>query len=147
MGVENVTGKISLLRVHDRGSAFGPPSDSIDVETIVQFAGRPTEAFGFQLRDDGQGPARQGMLDLLRDGFNNGWIVSIDYERDTAAGKRHGVAFRVALTKPAGLAGGGPGGVLADAMGEASPPETPSKRTKKATVSRSSASRFLPPDS
>ena len=121
MGVENVTGKISLLRVHDRGSKFGPASDRIDVETIVQFAGRPNEAFGFQLRNDGDGPAHQGMLDLLRDAFNHGWIVSIDYERNSAAGKRNGVAIRVWLTKPPGPPGGGPENVVSDGVHDPHP--------------------------
>lgn len=101
MGIESVAGKLSLLRVHDRDSKYGPPSDSIDVEVVVQFAARPNEAFGFQLRNDAQGPAREGMLGLLRDGFNHGHIVNIDYERNSAAGKRHGVAIRVWLTKAA----------------------------------------------
>ena len=37
------------------------------------------KAFGFQLRDDQFLPARQGMLDLLRNAFANNWNVSIDY--------------------------------------------------------------------
>lgn len=101
MGIENVTGKLTLLRVHDRGTKYGPASDRIDVEAVVQFAHRPTEAFGFQLRNDANLPAREGMLGLLRDGFNHGWTVGIDYRRDTAAGKRNGVAFRVWVKKPA----------------------------------------------
>jgi hypothetical protein len=98
MPVDQVSGQLSLLRVHDKGSKYGPSNDQIDVEVIAQFAGRPGEAFGFQLRTDSQGPAREGMLGLLRDGFNHGWIVSVDYERDN--GRKNGVAFRVWLTKP-----------------------------------------------
>ena len=95
-----VSGQLSLLRVHERGSKYGPPSDQIDVEVVVQFRNRPNEAFGFQLRDDAEGPAREGMLGLLRDGFNHGWTVTIDY--DIAPGHQNGVAVRVWLTKPAG---------------------------------------------
>jgi hypothetical protein len=98
-----VSGQLSLLRVHDRGTKYGPPSDQIDVEVVVQFRNRPNDAFGFQLRDDPQGPARGGMLGLLRDGFNHGWNVTIDY--DIATGHHNGVAMRVWLTKPSG---GGP---------------------------------------
>jgi hypothetical protein len=76
----NTSGQISLLRVHDVGTGYGPPSDAVDVEVIVQFVGRPTDAFGFQLRTDGNGPARRGMLDLLRDAFNHGWIAHIDFD-------------------------------------------------------------------
>jgi len=95
-----ISGQLSLLRVHDRGSKYGPPSDQIDVEVVVQFRNRPSDAFGFQLRDDAEGPAREGMLGLLRDGFNHGWIVTIDY--DISPGHHNGVALRVWLTKPPG---------------------------------------------
>jgi hypothetical protein len=94
----NVNGHLSLLRVHEVGSGYGPPNDAIDVEVIVQFAGRPDDAYGFQLRDDGNEPARRGMLDLLRDGFNQNWMVWIDYE--AISGNHNGVAIRVWLTKP-----------------------------------------------
>jgi hypothetical protein len=108
----NLSGQISLLRVHDRGTAYGPPTDRIDVEVVMQFAGRPADAFGFQLRDDADGPARQGMLDLLRDAFNHGWVAHIDY--DIVAGKHNGVIIRVWVTKPAGQHGGQIGGVFAE---------------------------------
>ena len=95
-----LSGQLSLLRVHERGSGFGPASDFIDVEVVVQFVGRPADAFGFQLRSDANLPARQGMLDLLRSSFNRGWIANIDHE--TPAGKHNGIIVRVWLTKPAG---------------------------------------------
>ncbi len=101
MGIEQVSGRLKLLRVHDKGTKFGPPSDQLDVEVIVQFFERPNEAFGFQLRDDSQGPAREGMLGLLRDGFNHGWTVTIDFDR--VAGHQNNKAFRVVLTRPSGV--------------------------------------------
>jgi hypothetical protein len=67
--------------VHDVGSKFGPPADQIDAEVVIQFVGHEG-SFGFQLRDDGNRPARQGMVDLLRDAFNHGWRVNIDYNVD-----------------------------------------------------------------
>ena len=76
-----------------------------------QFANQPSQFFGFQLRSDGNLPARQGMLELLRDAFNHGWTANIDHE--TPAGKHNGIIIRVWLTKPAGttthpvLTGGG----------------------------------------
>jgi hypothetical protein len=97
---DNARGQLSLLRVHERGSGYGPDSDFIDVEVVVQFVGRPADAFGFQLRSDENGPARQGMLDLLRDAFNHAWTANIDHE--TPAGKHNGIIVRVWLTKPAG---------------------------------------------
>ena len=94
----NVNGQLSLLRVHDVGTGYGPANDEIDVEVVVQFADRPDDAYGFQLRADTNEAARRGMLDLFPDGFNHNWIVWIDY--DAAAGQHNGVAMRVWLTKP-----------------------------------------------
>lgn len=75
----NATGKVKLLRVHDVGTGYGPPTDFIDVEAVVWLDTQPGKAFGFQLRNDPKLPARQGMLDLLRDALANNWTVSIDY--------------------------------------------------------------------
>ncbi len=114
MGIENVTGKLSLLRVHELGSKFGPPADQLDVEVVVQFQGLPGKAMGFKLRDDNRGPAREGMLALLRDGFNHGWTVSIDH--DVQPGKSNSTIVRVILIKPptgrGGVMGGIGGGII-----------------------------------
>jgi len=91
------SGKITFLRVHDVGTTFGPPSDQLDVEVVIQLNGNTTESFGFQLRNDNNRAAREGMLDLLRDAFNNNWTVHIDY--NVFPPKRNGVIFRVAVTK------------------------------------------------
>lgn len=92
------SGKITFLRVHDVGTGFGPPVDFIDVEIVIQIDTRPGESFGFQLRNDANRAARQGMLDLLRDAFNSNGAVVIDYNVDPP--KKNGVIIRVALTKP-----------------------------------------------
>ena len=97
MPLLNSAGKLTLLRAHDRGTKFGPPGDQIDVEVVIQLDSEPGKAFGFQLRNDAQGPARQGMLDLLRDGFNHNWTVNIDY--DLVPSRQNGVIIRVWLTK------------------------------------------------
>ncbi len=110
MGVVNTSGRLSLLRVHDRGGKFGPPNDQIDVEVVVAFVNRPNDFFGFQLRTDANAPVREGMLGLLRDGFNHGWIVNLDF--DQQPNRRNSVLFRVWLTKPASGVGGGGGGVI-----------------------------------
>jgi hypothetical protein len=104
MGVENTSGRLSLLRVHDRGGKFGPPSDQIDVEVVVAFQGRPNDFFGFQLRQDANEPAREGMLGLLRDGFNHNWIVNLDFEQQP--NHHNSVLFRVWLTKSSTPIGG-----------------------------------------
>jgi hypothetical protein len=98
VGIENASGQLSLLRVHDRGTGFGPPSDQLDVEVVVRFVGPSPRSFGFQLRSDANGPAREGMLGLLRDGFNHGWTVNIDF--DIQPGKNNARIIRVWLTKP-----------------------------------------------
>jgi hypothetical protein len=92
------TGKLTFLRVHDVGSGYGPGTDFIDVEVVTQLDSQPGKSFGFQVRNDAQRAARQGMLDLLRDAFNNNWTVTLDY--DIEPGKNNGVIIRVALRKP-----------------------------------------------
>lgn len=93
------TGELTFLRVHDVGSGWGPASDFIDVEVVVKLSSVPDRAMGFQLREDNNGPARQGMLDVLRDAFNNDWKVTMDYSIDLDAGKKNGVVRRAWLTK------------------------------------------------
>ena len=93
------TGKLTLLRAHDVGSGFGPDTDFIDVEVVIRLDTEPDRFMGFQLRNDENRVARQGMLDLLRDAFNHNWTVTIDYSIDLEAGKKHGVILRAWLTK------------------------------------------------
>lgn len=97
MALVQSSGKLTFLRVHNVGGRFGPPNDQIDVEVVMKLGSQPNRAMGFQLRNDSNRPARHGMLDLLRDAFNNNWTVTVDY--DLEAGKNNGVAIRVALTK------------------------------------------------
>lgn len=90
-------GKLTFLRVHDLGTKFGPASDQIDVEVVMKLDTQPDRAMGFQLREDRNRPARQGMLDVLRDAFERSSTVVVDY--DLATGRKNGVAIRVAVTK------------------------------------------------
>ena len=89
----NIQGKISLLRVHDVGTKYGPPQDQLDVEVVVILQSAPDRAFGFQLRNDANRPVRQGMLDVLRDAFANNANVAMDFM--APAGKKNGVIIRV----------------------------------------------------
>ena len=91
------TGKIVFLRAHDLGTKFGPPNDQLDVEAVFILNAIGDGAFGFQLRNDGNLPARQAMFSLLRDAFVNNLPVTADFLIDT--GKKNGVAIRVALTR------------------------------------------------
>jgi hypothetical protein len=97
MALNQATGKLSLLRVHNVGGKFGPPTDQIDVEVVFRLAQTGTRSYGFQLRDDANRAARQGMLDLLRDAFNHNWTVTTDFQ--IAPNKQNGVSIRVWLTK------------------------------------------------
>lgn len=99
MALLEATGKVTLLRVHDVGTKYGPPTDQIDVEVIVWLDTQPNHAFGFQLRNDGNSLARRGMLDLFRDAFVTNARVTFDYSIDTQSGKKNGVISRVWLSK------------------------------------------------
>jgi hypothetical protein len=139
MGVVNMSGRLNLLRVHDRGTKFGPPSDQIDVEVVIGFQNRPNDFFGFQLRQDANAPVREGMLGLLRDGFNHNWIVHVDF--DQQANHHNSVLFRVWLTKPAsGPAGGVFGGAVTTAGKTATAAKT-AKTAKKATSAKKAAAK------
>jgi len=90
---ENIQGKITLLRVHDVGTKYGPPTDQLDVEVVVVLQSAPGRAFGFQLREDGNRAVRQGMLDILRDAFANNTTVGMDFI--APPGKKNGRIIRV----------------------------------------------------
>jgi hypothetical protein len=98
MALLNTSGKIKMLRVNEVGDRFGPAADFIQAEVIVQLDHQTGDtASGFKLRADANQPVRQGMLDLLRDAFNNGWRVHFDHE--VPAGKAKGTIIRVWVTK------------------------------------------------
>lgn len=81
--LQGAEGRITMLRVHDLGTAYGPPEDRIDAEVVIWLDTEPDKAFGFQLRDDANRPAAEGMLKLLRDAFNHGRRVRIDFSRSS----------------------------------------------------------------
>lgn len=95
--LRNVTGRIAVLRVHDVGTKYGPPTDQIDVEVVVTLQNQPGKAFGFQLRGDGHAQARRAMLDLLRDAFTANLPVSMDF--NITPGKNNGVVIRTWLAR------------------------------------------------
>ena len=71
------TGELTLLRVHEVGSKFGPRGDQIDVEVVVKISSEPNRSFGFTLREDSKLPAHTGMLNILRDAFNYNHNVTL----------------------------------------------------------------------
>ncbi len=87
-----VEGKVTLLRVHDVGTKYGPPIDQIDVEVVIKLDSEPDKAFGFQLRDNNNEGTHSGMLDLLRNAFKYDFQVRIEYVR---TGFRNGIIKRV----------------------------------------------------
>ncbi len=91
------TGKLVFLRAHDLGTGYGPPNDALDVEAVFILNAIGDGAYGFQLRNDNNLPARQAMFSLLRDAFVNNLPVTADYLIDT--GKQNGIAIRIALTR------------------------------------------------
>lgn len=91
--MRNKTGRITLLRVHQLGSGFGPPGDELDAEVIVCFESDAPRAYGFQLRNDKNLPVAQAMFALLQDSFNANAQVTIDYEEEP--GRNHHRLVRV----------------------------------------------------
>jgi hypothetical protein len=90
------TGKIVFLRAHDLGTGYGPSNDQLDVEAVFMLDDMTSGAYGFQLRNDDNLPAREAMFGLLRDALVNNLPVTTDYLIDP--GKQNGIAIRVALT-------------------------------------------------
>jgi hypothetical protein len=80
-GVSATVGRLTLLRVHDVGTKFGPPDDQLDVEVVIRLDSEPGRSFGFQLRTGEDQEAREGMLGLLRDAFDSGARVRVEFIR------------------------------------------------------------------
>lgn len=77
--IQAAEGKVTFLRVHDVGTGWGAPPNFLDAEVIVKLDTQQGKAFGFQLRNDSNGAAHGGMLDVLRDAFKNDKTVRIEY--------------------------------------------------------------------
>ena len=86
-------GEVSMLRIHDVGTGYGPSYDHIDVEVVMRLDTEPDKAFGFQLRQDNREGSRRGMLDCLRNAYHSGAPVRIDYQW-LGSGTRNGVILR-----------------------------------------------------
>lgn len=91
-GLVEVQGKVTLIRVNDVGSGYGPPTDFMDTEVEVWLDSQPGRAFGFQLRTDAQEADHAGMLKLLRSAFDSNRTVQLDVIR---TGVRNGRIIRV----------------------------------------------------
>ena len=89
----NATGRLTFLRVHDVGTGWGSPPNTLDAEVIMLLDTVPWMSFGFQLRADSEAPTRQDMVALLRAAFVDHTPISIDYTRTAP---RAGTVLRVA---------------------------------------------------
>ena len=94
--LKGISGKINLLRVHDLGTGYGPPSDFLDVEAVVRLDSDPNIALGFQLRKDPFLPTREKMLSVLRKAYGKDKEVRIDYFQ---TGPKTGIILRVWIEK------------------------------------------------
>jgi hypothetical protein len=108
MALLNGEGRVTLLRVNERGDRFGPPGDNIVAEVILKLEGEDPRSFGFRLLDDDDLPVRRGYLDLLRDALSFGHTVHIDYE--ITEGSTKGRIIRLWLTPRRTVGPVGPGG-------------------------------------
>jgi hypothetical protein len=73
-------GRLTLLRVHDVGTGYGPATDPIDGEVIIKLDTKADFSFGLPLRVGEAEADHRGMLDVLRDGFVQGRTVQIEYD-------------------------------------------------------------------
>jgi hypothetical protein len=90
--LQAAVGRVELLRVHDVGTGFGPPTDQLDAEVIVMLDSEPEKAFGFELRPGADELVARGMLDLLRAAFERDGRVRLEFIR---SGCRTGRILRV----------------------------------------------------
>jgi len=81
-------GKLTMLRVNDVGTGYGSPDDFLDAEVIFRLDSAPPQVFGFQLLGNSNEAAHRSMLDLLRDAFNGGAAVTVEYVRTGLRGGR-----------------------------------------------------------
>lgn len=75
----STVGRVTLLRGHDVGTGYGPATDFLDAEVVVELDTNPDKAFGFKLRGGADEAVRRGMLDLLRNAFNQNRAVRLEY--------------------------------------------------------------------
>jgi hypothetical protein len=92
-----IDGVVTMLRVHNIGTGYGPPQDFLDAEVIVALDSAPNKRFGFQLRPNENQLVAQGMLSLLQQSFEHSFPVRLEYEQEP--GKNSSILFRVILFK------------------------------------------------
>ena len=78
--VLRVSGRLTLLRVHEVGTGYGPAIDPIEGELIVSLDSTPGSAFGYPLRADNKETVGRAMLDELRNAFRRSSTVHLEYQ-------------------------------------------------------------------
>jgi hypothetical protein len=80
-------GKIVQLRVHERGTGYGPPQYRINEDCIVKIDSQPGAAFGLDLSGANRHSGKQ-MFDLLRKAFQGNRTIRIEFREENALGGR-----------------------------------------------------------
>jgi hypothetical protein len=95
------TGHLLLLRVAEpsHNGWGGGETNPITAEVVFKLDSLPVKSFGFALTNDASGPARQGMLDLLRDAFVHDLRVRVEYDELVQPPNQNSMAFRVWLVR------------------------------------------------
>ncbi|MET0752859.1 MAG: S1 family peptidase [Pyrinomonadaceae bacterium] len=90
--IRAAAGRITMLRVHDMGTMYGPPTDPIDGEVVIKLDSDTDSAFGFRLRTGAELEAQRRMFKILQDAFARNLRVEINYE---VTGPNNGRILRV----------------------------------------------------
>ncbi len=78
--IRRASGRVSMLRVHEVGSGYGPDTDPTPGEVIVQLDTEPARTFGLPLRNDREEAVGVAQLELLRSSLEKGFPIHIEYE-------------------------------------------------------------------
>lgn len=90
--IRAAAGRITMLRVHDAGTMYGPPTDPIDGEVVIKLDSDTDSAFGFKLRTGADLEAQRRMFKILQDAFARNARIEINYE---VTGPNNGRILRV----------------------------------------------------
>lgn len=78
--VRRIVGRVTLLRIHDVGTGYGPPTDPIDGEVVVKLDTARDKSFGFTLRKGADGRVHASYVTVLRGAFAHDEPVLIEYQ-------------------------------------------------------------------
>lgn len=96
MARHNADGNVTMLRVSELGSRFGPPDSGLEAEVLFRLDANPDTTYGFKLRAGDAGGAQYGMYLLLKEAHVHGRRVFVGYEEHAHAHR----CYRVSLGGP-----------------------------------------------